>query len=224
MLTLGKVQPSCEFSALRISPERPTWIQDIIDRSRPDVKGLEMWQRRYKEMNWGRVSYGLYKAILAAKHGISCLFGTWGVKLIRKDGEILDYGLVSTRVVTTVGVNFLVDALQNLVEPEILKYHGIGTTNTAEAVGDTALAAELTTQYNPDNTRATGTTTEGASANIYRTVGTNLVDAGATIVEAGIFSVATVGSGVLLDRGIFGGITMSSGDSLQTTYELTIAA
>jgi len=131
----------------------------------------------------------------------------------------LHLGLAGTRVVTTAGVGFIVDAFQNIVELEILKFHALGTGSTAEAVGDTALVTELTTEYNPDGTRATGTTTEGASPNIYRTLGTNTLDGtpGAALREHGVFSAAT--AGVLLDRTVFGAITLSLGDGLQSTYD-----
>lgn len=135
-----------------------------------------------------------------------------------------DYGVVSTKVVTTAGVGFIVDAFQNLLELEIMKYHGLGTNNTAEASGDTALGAELTTAYNPDNTRATGSLTEGASANIFRTVGTNTVDGSAAVVEHGIFSQSATGGGTLLDRSVFSVVNLSSGDALQSTYDLTLNA
>lgn len=137
--------------------------------------------------------------------------------------ERLDFGTASFRVVTSAGVNFIVDAFQNSVELEILKYHGIGTNNTAEASGDTALNTELTTQYNPDNTRATGSLTENGS-NVYETVGTNTVDAGVSIVEHGILSQAATGGGTLLDRTVFATITLSASDSLQSTYDLTLTA
>lgn len=142
-------------------------------------------------------------------------------------GQTLDYGLLGCRVVTTAGVNFLVDAFQGIVEPEILRYHGFGTGTNAEAVGDTALQTEETTQYNPDNTRPTGTLAEGASANIYRTVGSYSPDSGGTraITEHGIFSQAATGGGTLWDRTVFSVVNVvASTDTLQTTYELTCAA
>lgn len=141
-------------------------------------------------------------------------------------GEVLHYGLLSTRVVTTTGVGYIVDAFQNLVELENLKFHGFGTGATAEAVGDTALVTELTTQYATDNTRPTGSTTE-AAANIYRTVATLSPDTGGTIAvtEHGIFSQAATGGGTLLDRSVFSAVNVVAGsDSLQTTYDLTIAS
>lgn len=133
-------------------------------------------------------------------------------------------GLASLRVVTTAGVGFIVDAFQNSVELEIMRYHALGTGTNAEAAGDTALQTELTTQYNPDNTRATGSLTEGASPNIYRTVGTNTFDASAAITEQGILSQAAIGGGVLLDRSVFSAYNVTNGDSLQSTYDHTQTA
>jgi hypothetical protein len=146
-------------------------------------------------------------------------------KVIRGDGRVLDLGLISTRVVTDAGVQFLVDALQNLTEPENLKFHGFGTGGTAEAASQTALVTELTTEYATDNTRPTGSLTEGASANIFRTVATLSPDGAGTlaITEHGIFSQAATGGGTMLDRSLFSAINLTRGsDSLQTTYDLTI--
>lgn len=165
---------------------------------------------------------GAWRALFAALFGVPVVYGVLHLRVTRVTGEIVDYGLASLRVVTTVGANYLVDALQNIVEPELLKFHGIGTGGTAEAVGDTTLVTELTTQYNPDNTRATGSLTEGASANIFRTVGTNTVDSAVAITEHGIFTQAATGGGTLLDRSLFSVINLANGDSLQSTYDLTI--
>lgn len=144
---------------------------------------------------------------------------------LRGPCRVEDHGIVSRKVVTTAGVNFIVDAFQNTTEVENFKYHGLGTGSTAEASGDTALVTELTTEYNPNSTRATGSTTEGASANIYRTVGTNTLDSGTPVLrEHGVFSASTAGT--LLDRSVFAAITLDGtvGDSLQSTYDLTFSA
>jgi hypothetical protein len=125
-------------------------------------------------------------------------------------------------LIVNTGENYLVDAFQNLTEPENLRYHAIGTGTAAPAETDTALAAELTTQYNPDNTRATGSLTEGAATNVFRTVGTNTVDAAVAITEWGLMSQAAVPGGTLWSRVTFAAINLASGDSLQTTYDLTV--
>lgn len=136
-----------------------------------------------------------------------------------------DWSCVSRKVVTDAGVAFIVNAFQNSVELENLKYHGLGTGSTAEAASQTALVTELTTEYNPDATRATGTTTANA-ANIYETVATNTLDAapGSAIQEHGVFSQAATGGGTLLDRSLTGGQTLASGDGLQSTYRLTLTS
>lgn len=137
------------------------------------------------------------------------------VEVHRADGRRERLGLVSTRVVTTAGVNFIVDAFQGTATLSDMKYHGMGTGNTAENASDTTLVT-------PVETRATGTTTEGASANIYRTVGTIAATQARSIVEHGVFSAAS--SGTLLDRSVFAVITLATNDSIQFTYDLTLPA
>lgn len=140
--------------------------------------------------------------------------------LFGRPGDVERHGVTSRKVITDAGVGFLVDAWQNSVEMENMKYHALGTSSAAEAANQTALTTELTTQYNPDNTRATGTTTENA-ANIFRSVGTNTLDASATVNEHGLMSQAATGGGVLWDRSLTGAQTLSASDSLQTTYDMT---
>ena len=136
-----------------------------------------------------------------------------------------DYGVVGRRVITDTGVAFLVDAWQNIVELEIMKYHGLGTGVTAEAQTQTALVTELTTEYT-GNVRATGTTTEGATGNIFKTVGSNLLDGtpGAALREHAILSQAATGGGTMFDRTLYAAITLSSGDTLESSYEATCSA
>lgn len=178
----------------------------------------------YRIRNQRHLWRGLRRAAMARALGIPTYFGAlWG-SVIHADGRVDELGLLSLRVVTTAGVNFIVDAFQNTTELENLKYHGLGTGTNAEASSDTALQTELTTQLNPDNTRATGSTTEGASANIYRTVGSNTLDASATVAEHGILSQAATGGGTLLDRSVFTGLPLISTDVFQTTYDLTVTA
>ena len=186
--------------------------------------GVSLEVARFRQHNLRHLWRGVKRVLVARCLHLPHFYGQLSAVRIHPNGQWEDYGLLSLRVVTTAGVNFLVDALQGSVEPEILKYHGIGTGTNAEASGDTALQTELTTQYNPNDTRATGSLTEGASANIFRTVGTNTVDASVAITEHGIFSQAATGGGTLLDRSVFSAINLASGDSLQTTYDLTLSA
>lgn len=145
-------------------------------------------------------------------------------KIHGRTGWTEAFGVVSRRVITTAGVGYLVDAWQNSVELENMKYHGLGTGTDAAATGDTALQTELTTEYT-GNVRATGSTTEGSGANIFRTVGTNTLDSGTpAVTEHGVFSAAS--SGVLWDRTVFSAINLDGtvGDSLQATYDMSASA
>lgn len=190
--------------------------------------GLDPEVNEWRQANLLNLWRGAWrvKAQQAASRVTHCpaAFGSlWG-RVIRGDGRVLDLGLMSMRVVTDAGVGFIVDAFQNLTELENMKYHGFGTGSTAEAAGQTALVTELTTQYNPDSTRPTGSTTE-AAANIYRTVATLSPDSGGTIAvtEHGVFSATS--AGVMLDRSVFSAVNLVAGsDSLQVTYDLTFTS
>lgn len=189
-------------------------------------RNLPQEVRAWRLRNLPHLMRGARTVVLARALGIPHLYGSLRLTLMRGDGSVLDYGLASLRVVTNAGVAYLVDALQNLVEPENLRYHGFGTGTAAEAAADTALQTELTTQYNPDNTRPTGSLGE-QSANVYRTVATLSPDAGGTIAitEHGIFSQAATGGGTLLDRSVFSAVNVvANQDSLQATYDLTLNA
>lgn len=231
---------SRDFSVLRgggrgPSPVSPERLRDQLRRNAlPNTGNREI--DAYRLRNTPNLLRGLMSIMIAKAVGAPTFFGVVSQKVLRNctfdrfgrvvdAAEVLDYGIVSCRVVTTAGVGFIVDAFQNSVEVENMKYHGYGTGSTAEASGDTALVTELTTQYATNNTRPTGTTTEGASANIFRTVATLSPDANVTITEHGIFDQASNAGGTLLDRSVFTGIALvGSSDSLQTTYDLTLTA
>lgn len=180
--------------------------------------------RAWRRANRCNMARGLRQVTAARDAGVPTMFGALYLVHLLASGDEVDYGLVSLRVVTTAGVNWIVSAFANTVEMETMKYHGLGTGGTAEAIGDTALVTELTTQYATDNVRATGTTTTGATSNVYRTVATNTVDATAAVTEHGIFSQAAVAGGTLLDRSLFSVINLANGDGLASTYDCTFSA
>jgi hypothetical protein len=136
---------------------------------------------------------------------------------------VIDYGVVSRRVITDAGVAQVVNAFRNTFEMELFNFHGLGTGVTAEAVGQTTLVTELTTQYSTDNVRPTGAQSAPA-ANQYQSVATITVDAAVTIAEHGLFSQAAVPGGTLWDRSTFTGLALNSGDSIIATYIATITS
>jgi hypothetical protein len=185
------------------------------------LAGLSREVLVWRLKNLPNLSRGFWRVTVAKAMRIPHFYGQVSLAVIRHDGSVVDLGLASLRVVTDAGVAAIVDAFQNTVELENFKYHGLGTGTGAEAASDTALGTEITTEYTTNNTRPTGSTTEGATANIYRTVGTITVDAAVAATEHGVFSQASNAGGTLLDRTKFSVVNLANGDSLQVTYDLT---
>jgi hypothetical protein len=175
---------------------------------------------KYRLRNLLNLWRGFWKICVAKTLRIPTFYGAIYATVLRADGKVENYGLVSLRVVTDTGVAYVVDAFQNSVEAENMKYHGFGTGTTAEAASQTALVTELTTEYSTNSTRPTGSQTEGATANVYRTVATLTPDSAVAITEHGIFSQAATGGGVMFDRSVFSAINLNgTGDSLQIQYD-----
>lgn len=207
-------------------PTAPLTIDAVLEHGLshdglPDV--VNAWRRA----NRRTLVRGLWKIFAARRLHLPHAYGQVYLSIIHADGQRVDLGLASTRVVTTAGVRYICDDMNagaGSADVSLFKFHGLGTGATAEAAADTALQTELTTQYNPDSTRATGSQASATvSANAtYTTVGTNTVDAAAAVTEHGILTQAATGGGTLLDRSVFSVVNLASGDSLQTTYVLTI--
>jgi hypothetical protein len=149
------------------------------------------------------------------------MYGELFGRVIHKDGSVTELGLLGRRVITTTGVAYLAATFNSSGEPENLKYHGFGSGGSAEAVGNTALTTEFTTEYAVNSTRPTGS--QANSTNTYTTVATFSPDATVAVTEHGIFDQASTAGGTLFDRTLFSTISLTgSADSLQATYVLTL--
>jgi hypothetical protein len=147
-------------------------------------------------------------------------FEVWGflsAKVTRANGEVEDKGIISVRKVTTAFADYIVDSLQDSTASPLdaFSYHAMGTDNTAESNTNTALGTEV-------ESRTNGSQTEGASTNIYKSVGSISATGSHSIVEHGLLSASS--GGTLLDRSVFSSISVTSGDSIEFTYELTVNA
>lgn len=154
---------------------------------------------------------------IARAFGLMTAHGKLSAILIRADGTRIRYGTLGYRVVTTALVNFVVDQLQT--ETSVFgdfKYHDSGVGGTAENASDTAI------ETTDGESRATGSQEEGASANIYKSIGTIAYTTTKAIVEHGLFNDPTAGT--LMDRTVFSTINVDNGDSIQFTYQLTLTA
>lgn len=209
-MTIGRASFSGHLAAKKIAPPGPGFWWHVKNRTRWTF--IIGWL-----FNWLAKQF-------SALTGITTLTSELSVRLFRANGEVIDYGVVSRRVITDAGVAFLVDDWDNNGQDiTTMNFHGCGTGTGAEAVGDTALGAESTTALNPDSTRATGTRSQPA-ANQYRTTGTLTFDESAAITEHGILSQAATGGGTLWDRSVFSAINVVGGDSIQFTYTCTCSS
>ncbi len=172
------------------------------------------------EIDWTKLApWQAFKLneLLRANMDVNTLAAAFG-------GLVTDFGVLSRRTITDTGVAFIVDAWQNTVELEIMKYHGLGTSSTAENQTHTALQAEITASHYTSSNRPAGTLEEGGTANVFKTVGTHTqATAGDTITEHALLSLVS-GAAVMFDRHIFTGVPLAVSDSFVTTYSLTLTA
>jgi len=140
-----------------------------------------------------------------------------GIKKI-VDGVVVEERTeVRDKVVTDAFVAFVVDQLQaESSEIGDFKYHQCGLGVTAEAAGDTGI--ETDTGITP----VAGTQTEGATANIYKSVATMTMDATEAITEHVLMSQS--GAGTLMDRTVFSAINVVSGNQIEFTFQITFTS
>lgn len=205
--------------AMRKVPAPPLDLSTVRDHSfaRP---GLPAEVNAWRNENGPAVERAIHDLESSRRGQGPKFLGALWAKVRRAGEPDLDLGLVSGRVVTNAGMAYLVDAFQNLTEVELFRYHGIGTGTAGESPSDTALGTEATTQYTTNNTRPTGTITEGSGTNIFETVATVTVKASIAVTEHGIFTQAGVPGGTLLDRSVFAAINLASGEGVVFTYDL----
>ena len=209
-------------------PQRALNLAEIAYHGMPR-KELPGVVNAWRKANQPYLRRGLRKILLARAQRLPHMYGQLFLSVLRADGSVEELGLAGMRVVTTVGVKFICDALNNnTTSAGLFKFHGFGTGGTAEAVGDTALVTEeaganYTGGTRPVGTQASATVSTNAT---YTTVATHSPVAGTTprpITEHGVFSAATTGT--LLDRTLFSVVNLViNADSLQATYVFTEVA
>ncbi len=133
-----------------------------------------------------------------------------------KMGWMENVGLVSRGKVTTEFRDFEVDQLQTEDSSYgDFKFHRPGTSAQAESNADTGLIADA-------GLEATGTQTEGATADIYKSVATVTADATETWQEHSIANATGAGGGELMDRSLISPtVSVVNNDTVEFTYEIT---
>lgn len=180
-----------------------------------------MYKFLYAVKNWKAWFRAFFEGMTTPSgNGLMTFQGTLAAQIVKPNGKVRDLGVISKRVVTTAGANFMRDdfnAASGGADISNLNFHDSGTGTNAESIADT----DLQTPAGP-TTRATGTQSAPAT-NQYRSVGTISYSGTLAITEHGLFNQAARGAGsVLWDRSVFSAINVVSGDSIQFTYTLTI--
>jgi len=117
-------------------------------------------------------------------------------------------GVVSRQVITDAGVAALIAGAKT----QDFRFHGVGTDDTAEAAGQTALIAA--------SPEAKVFGTDVPVSNTWRTVATIAVTVAQTFKEWGLFNA----SDVMLDRGTYPDEQLFPGEAITTDYTLTLTA
>lgn len=128
------------------------------------------------------------------------------------DGAVKDTREINNLVVTA-GKGYIASRMKD-ASATAMSHMAVGTTNTAAAAGDTALAAEV----GSSRTALTSTNVVAAVVTYACTFGAG-VGTGA-LVEAGIFNAGAAGT--MLCRTVFSVINKAAGDSLLITWTVTV--
>lgn len=146
------------------------------------------------------------------------MFGLVQARVKRKDGTIEDMGLVGVKKVTLEFAELLADAFCSSGASALLDdftSHEMGAGSTAEASGDQALV-------DAEDGRNIGTQTHGATSNLFATTATITATSTYEVREHGVFNQTSTTNDYLLDRSLVTGFNVTTDDTVEWTYTLTI--
>lgn len=147
-------------------------------------------------------------------------FGFLSAVVDKVDGTRRDYGLISVKEVTSQFADHLVTCMRGVdTEINTFNQHKMGAGSTAETSSHTALVSP---QAGAQAVGGATAGTIGATANIYRSVGTLTAGSAYGCREHGVFNAST--GGILLDRSVVTNIDLNTDDQVTWTYELTVNA
>jgi hypothetical protein len=143
------------------------------------------------------------------------LKATGDVSLVLRDetGKVIQSTEIKNLVVTA-GLGFIASRMKDTTATA-MSHMAVGTDNTAAALGNTTLGAEV----GSSRTSLTSTTVSTNTIQYACTFGAG-VGTGA-LTEAGIFNASS--GGTMLCRTVFSAINKAAGDSLTITWTITIS-
>lgn len=152
-----------------------------------------------------------------AGFGVSLMTMTTTLEIDHFDvnGKLKSHDVVRNRCITDGFVQHIVDVLQGTAGPvtniQLFKWHISGVGAGAESTSDTGIYTSCT-----GDSGQVGTQVEGTGANIYKSVGTITYTATHTIIEHVL--ACSSNTGTIMDRTLFTGKAVVSGESIQFTY------
>ena len=127
------------------------------------------------------------------------------------DNNNIKQKFVKHNLITSVGFDFVSNCLGSTTRPEPISQIGVGTNNTAPALGDTNLGALKLKKA------CSYTHTAGTTSLVFQT-SFGAGEATGALVEAGIFT----GDGTLFDRVVYPVINKESGDTYKMIFEIIL--
>lgn len=193
------------------------WIKKLGRYVRQNYVG---WMIRRGKLPFGITQEEVVKALKATRpKGVLEIFGMLRMRVKRSaTGLWEDYGLVSTKLVTTDFAEHIVDCMldNTTYVLDTFTWHDMGDDDTAESNAHTAL-------QNSRETRINDTSPAENTAQVYQSIATITATAGYTANEHGIFN--AVSAGVMLDRNLIpNSPVLITDDQVEFTYELTVNA
>ncbi len=172
---------------------------------------------------------GLLRYLRGRLSGTTNLVGTLSFAIVDPRGNETDFGLISLDMITDSGAEYIVNSFLGTAFVSSLRYHGLGSSNATLAVTNTALAAELASQYATANTRTVGSAVVGTTTKKFVTIANTSFSGTVTCAEWGLFSqistlTGTPVGGYMFDRATFASQGVLATFAAKTTFTLTVAS
>ena len=153
------------------------------------------------------------------------LSGELDILLLDKDGNVKD-SRKETNLVVNTGLAFICSRMKDATATA-MSHMALGTDNTAEAAGNTALGNQsglrkALTSTTPSANTITYVASFGDGQGLSNETVSGNGTATTAITEAGIFNAGTAGT--MLCRTTFPVVNKADGDTLQITWTITLSA
>ena len=135
------------------------------------------------------------------------------VKVIDSDGNLINEDVKDYDLVVNTGLALRAALLGDVSSPTALNAIAVGTGTTAAAATDTALETEVARVASTNSVTTTNVTNDTLVM-----TGTVSFTSSYTIAEVGTFNSTTASSGTMYSRDTIGPYSVTSGTSLQFTY------